>query len=53
MKTEKYRENTMMEAEIGVTQGQAKEHLGLPVTPEVKRKARNRFSPTAFKTAWP
>ena len=53
MQTEKYRENTMMEAETGVMPCQAKEHLALPVTPEVKRKARNTFSPTAFKTTWP
>lgn len=26
---------------------------GLPVTPEVERRARNRFSPAAFKVAQP
>lgn len=43
----------MREAETRVMQQQAKEHPGLPVTPEVERRARNGFSPAAFKVAWP
>lgn len=35
-------------AEIAVMCLEAKEHQGLPVTPEAKRKAWDRFSPTDF-----
>lgn len=38
-----------LEAEIGVTHLQAKEHQKWPAIPEAKRKAWDRFSPTAFR----
>ena len=36
-------------AEVGAIRLQTQNHQGLTATPEPERKARNRFSPTAFR----